>query len=151
MTAARNHAALSRACRNPHEHGLEAERADPKTDFVVLRQSRPREWLAGLQCGQLSERPPRDGAADSGERNRSADRFAYDQLLDVRLRELVAIMATDPARVRILQREYRQLDDGRAIDQPVEYSELVRMHHVFRVVHDDRLRGAAGLQFVCDQ
>ena len=71
----------------------------------------PANGLPVLQRGEPRERLALDGAADAGQRDRRADRFANDQFLDVRLGELVAIMAADPARVRVGQRQDGQLDD----------------------------------------
>lgn len=67
------------------------------------------------------------------------------------LGELVAIMAGDPARVRIDQRQHRQLDDGGAIDQPVEDSELEWMDDILGIMQHHRLGRAPGRQLLGDQ
>ena len=100
MAAAGDHAALAGPRRDAHEHRLEAERADPQADLIILGHAAAGERPAVLHRGELGERPPGDRAADAGQRNRRADRFAHHQFLDVRLGELVAIMAADPARMR---------------------------------------------------
>ena len=92
-----------------------------------------------------------NGTADACERDRRSDRLANDQLLDVSLRELVAIMAADPARAFIHQREYGKLDDRRSVDQAVEDAELVAVHDVLGVVQDDGLGALAGASLEGDQ
>ena len=83
---------------NADEHRLQAERADPQAELIILGHAAAGERPAVLHRGKLGERLARDRAADAGQRDRRADRFAHHQLLDVRLGELVAIMAADPAR-----------------------------------------------------
>ena len=78
------------------------------------------ERLAFVPSGKPSERVAGNGATDARQRDRRADRFAHHQFLGMCFGELVAIMAADPARRPIDQRQHRQLDDSGAIDQPVE-------------------------------
>ena len=110
-----------------------------RPDLIILGHAGAGERLAVLQRGELGERLPGDRAADPGERDRRADRLAHHQLLDVRLGEFVAIMAADPARVAVGQRQDRKLDHRRAVDQPVEDPELERVDDVLGVVEHDRL------------
>src|SRR4029078_2635882 len=118
---------LSGTRGEPHEHGLEAERTDPQAHFVILGHAAARERLAVLHWCELRQRLSGDRAADSRERNGGADRLAHDELLDVRLGELVAIMAGDPPRMRIGKGKHRKLDHRGALDQPVEYPKLERV------------------------
>ena len=93
MAAAGDDSAVARLRRNADEHRLEAEGADPQADLIILGHAAARERPAVLHRRQLGERAAGNGATDAGERDRRADRFAHDQLLDVRLGELIAIMA----------------------------------------------------------
>ncbi len=93
--------------------------------------------------GKHRQRLAGNGAADAGERDRRADGLADDQLLDVRLGELVAIMP-------LIQREFGSTSgstgswiDRRPIDQAVENPQLVAVHDVLGVVEDDGLRACA--------
>ena len=104
-----------------------------------------------MQSGKRRQWSTGNGTADAGERDSRSDRLANDQLLDVRLGELVAIMTADPARALVDQRKDGKLDDGRTVDQPVKNSELIAMHHVFGVVQDDRLGAFARPCFEGDQ
>src|SRR6185437_3810220 len=97
------------------------------------------------------ERLSSNRAADARERDRRADRLANHELLDMRLGELVAIMASDPPRMAVGKRKHGQLDQGRAPDQPVEYPELERMDHVFGIVESDRRGRVPRLDFIGDQ
>ena len=151
MAAAGDDAALAGPRRDPHEHGLEPEGSDLQPDFVILGHAAAGERPAVLHGGELGERPPGDRTADAGERNRRADGFAHDQFLDVRLGELVAIMAADPARIGIGQRQHRQLDHRCAFDQAIEDLELERVDHVLGVVEHHRLGRAAGRSLIGDQ
>ena len=57
----------------------------------------------------------------------------------MRFGELVEIMAADPARRRIDQRDDRQLNHRQSGDQAVEDAQLAGIDDVFGVVEDDRL------------
>ena len=91
--------------RDADEHGLEAKRAKLQAELVILGHAGAGERLAFLHRGEAGERLAGDRATDAGERDCGADGLAHDELLDVRLGELVAIMAADPARMRVDQRQ----------------------------------------------
>ncbi len=151
VTPGGDHAALAGLGWNAHEHGLEAERTDLEPDFVILGHAAGGERMAVLCRGEVRERAPGNRAADAGQRNRGADRFANHQLLDVGLGEFVAIMPADPARIGVGKGQHGKLDHGRAVDQPVEDPELERVDDVLGVVKDDRLGRAAGRGLVGDE
>jgi len=151
MSAAGDDRALARGRRDPHEHGLEPERADPQADLIILGHAASGERLSILHGGELSERLASDRAAHSGQRDRGADRLAHHQFLDVRFGELVAIMAADPARIGVGQRQDWQLDHARTIDQPVENLELKGVNDILGIVEDGRLGELTGRGFEGDQ
>ena len=124
MPAAGDDPTLARFGGDADEHGLQSQRPEFQPDLIILGHAVAGEGLAVLQRGELRQRLASDSATDSGQWYRRADRFAYDQFLNVRLGELIAIMTADPARMAIDQREYGQLDYRCATDQSVEYPEF---------------------------
>ena len=151
MAAAGDHRARSRRGGNAHEHRPQAERAEPQPELIILGQAGGGEGQAVIGGGEPLERAALDRAADPGEGNRRADRLAHDQFLDVALRELVGIMAADPARRGVGQGQDGQLDQRGALDQPVEQPELERVDEVLGVVEHDRLGARGARRFVGDQ
>src|SRR3712207_3718767 len=101
MASARDDAPLAGMGGQAHEHGLEAERAEPEADLIVLGHAAAGEGPPVLHRGELRQWLARDRAADTGKRYRRSDRLAHNQLLHMRFGELVAIMARDPAGMRV--------------------------------------------------
>jgi len=92
---------------------------------------------------QPFERVAGDRAADASRRHGGAQRLAHDQLLAMRLGELVRVMRADPSRASVDQRHDRKLDEIVALDQPIEHAELGRVDDVLGVVQHHRLEPAA--------
>src|SRR4051794_27038786 len=101
MASARHDAGFARPRRDADEHRLETERSKPETHLIILGHAVAGERPSVLHRGELAKRAPGNCAADTGQRNRRADGFANNQLLDVGLGELVAIMPSDPAGMRV--------------------------------------------------
>ena len=66
MTAGRNHGAFAWPRMDAHENRLEAERADPQAELIVLGHAAAGEGLAVLDGGKLGKRLASDGTAHAG-------------------------------------------------------------------------------------
>ena len=151
VAAAGDDGARSGGGGNAHEHRPQTERAEPQPQLIILGQAGRGKGQVVMLGGEPVERVALDCAAHSREGNRRADRFAHDQFLDVALRELVGIMAADPARRGVGQGQDGQLDQRGALDQPVEQPELERVDEVLGVVEHDSLGARRARRFVGDQ
>ena len=116
MASAGDDAEFAGPRRDADEHGLETKRSKPQADLIVFGHAVAGKRPPVLHRGELPERPPRNRAADAGERDGRADRLPDDQFLDVSLGEFVAIMPRDPAGMRVRQWEDRQLDHRSAVE-----------------------------------
>ena len=151
MSAAGDHRAIAGRRWNAHEHRFQAQCADPQPELVILGHAAADERATVVHCGNARQRLASDRAADAGQRDRSPDRFAHHHLLGVGFGELIAIMAADPLRAGVDQRQHRKLDHSGTVDQPIEQHKLERMDDVLGVVEHDRLGRLVGVEFVGDQ
>gem|GEM_PF-3198265 len=151
MAAARYHRPASLNRWDTDEHRLVSECSDAQTELIILGHALCRERPAAIVGCEPGDGVASDSTADSGERDRCADRFADHQFLAMALGEFVAIMAADPARIGIKQGDHGQLDHRRLLGHHVEQFDLERVDQILGIVEHHRLSGPAFAAFGGDQ
>src|SRR3546814_3239116 len=90
---------------HPDENAPAAVRSYAQPQFIILGETARIEWQAALILRYLLKGSASKGAAHARRRDCGPNGFAHDQIFAMRLGELVAIMAGNPAGLLIRSEE----------------------------------------------